>query len=206
MRHYVFIARDESEFERYPREGYKELRTDFAKALLYKTNDDFSVLILSDDVKSVDVYKMCLKVAAAINIALGDNGVDMAGGVYLFVHMGGEGDAGIEKLEQDLQNELNKFAKNNKLRKWKLFLLSSRFPNRINVRKTHILLPNSERGLENLIKRCELRADDLDEIIMKGFLARCNLARSKKNWDSYRQVCKVLSIIKEVENEPHNTL
>ena len=206
MRHYVFIARDESEFERYPREGYKELCTDFAKALLYKTNDDFSVLILSGDVKSVDVHKMCLKVAAAIKIAHGDAVVNIGGEVYLFVHMGGEGDAGIEKLEQELQNELEKFVKNNKLGKWKLFLLSSRFPNRINVKKTHILLPNNERGFENLIKRCELRAEDLGEIIMKGFLARCNLARSKKNWDSYMQVCKVLSIVKEVKNEPHNTL
>jgi hypothetical protein len=75
MKYYVFIARDEEEFSRYPglRGGFHEKTPGFLKSVRYIGEDGYCVLILPHEAKNVDadgnvdVRRMCTNVAAAIN-------------------------------------------------------------------------------------------------------------------------------------------
>ena len=223
MKYYVFIARDEEEFARYPGSGlgYKELRRDFVKAIRYKVIDGiYCTLILSSDVKATvrgqendDVGIMCHKVAASINAVAEDAGLSGAAyidaeGINLFVHVGGEGKAGIEDLENKIKEEVdgkcNEKKKDTQL-KWQFMLLSSRHPGRIDVTKPQIILPDSGNALNMLLRRCEKSKNKLNENILKGFENRVALDKTKTNGEStdnnpseYETCCKDLSIIKGV--------
>lgn len=184
----VFIARDEEEFSRYPTAEYGELREDCVKFIRFKVTGDYITLILSSDAKDADVRKMCMKVAAAINlVAEKSNDVvkyDEADKVCVFVHMGGEGKGGLEKLEKEIQDSLKNNAK--ELEKWSIFLLSSRWPNRIDVKEPEISLPQSVGEFRRLIDNCKVTQKGL---IAEGFASRCTP-------EKYREVCLELSIIK----------
>ena len=211
MKYYVFIARDEEEFGRYPGTelGYKELRKDFVKVIRYKTIDgDCCILILSSDVKSTvcgqgidDVERMYRKVAASINSVTEDAGLmdstyKSAEKINVFVHVGGEGDKGVESLEGEIKKKVvNK--------KWVCMLLSSRFPERIDVTKAQIGLPDSENALNMLLERCEKLRRVLNNDIKKGFTVRLALDKPAKSNKSktkrkYDNCCESLSIIKGV--------
>lgn len=190
MKYYVFIARDEEEFGRYPQEGFQELKLDFAKTVRYKKIGDSYLLVISSDVKPGDtesdegVKIMCQKVAAAIKSANQDCDY-VKDTVYLFVHMGGEGVGGLKKWEKDLNGKIAKIQK-----KWKFFLLSSRWSWRIDVRQSMIRLPNREGELDVLVKRCEM---DIAAEILKGFKARYSTTEKK---DCYDKIYEKLSIVK----------
>lgn len=206
MKYYVFIARDEEEFARYPGSGlgYKELRRDFVKAIRYKVIDGiYCTLILSSDVKATvrgqgidDVERMCRKVAASINSVTEDAGLrdstyKSAEKINVFVHVGGEGDKGVELLEGEIKGKVV-----NGREKWVCMLLSSRFPERIDVTKAQISLPDSEKALNMLLERCE--KSRCDEDILNGFKKRLELDVNKSKSKEYEQCCNSLSIIKGV--------
>lgn len=189
MKYYVFIARDEEEFSRYPQSGFQELKRDFAKTIRYKEMGGSYLLIISSDVKpknaesDEDVKIMCFKVAAAIKSV--NTNYDYAADkdcVHIFVHVGGEGSCGLGKMEESLKKKVGEIKKN-----WKVFLLNSSWRWRIDVKQSMIRLPNREGGLDILVKRCEM---DIAAEILKGFKARYN------SENSYNEICKNLSIVK----------
>ena len=190
MKYYVFIARDEEEFGRYPQEGFQELNLDFAETIRYKKIGGSYLLVISSDVKPGDtesdegVKIMCQKVAAAIKSANQDCDY-VKDTVYLFVHMGGEGVGGLKKWENDLKGKVKKIKNG-----WQFFLLSSRWSWRIDVKQSIIRLPNRVEELDVLVKRCEM---DIAAEILKGFKA-CYSTTEKK--DCYDKICEKLSIVK----------
>ena len=190
MKYYVFIARDEEEFGRYPQEGFQELKLDFAKTIRYKKIGNSYLLIISSDVKpknaesDEDVKMMCFKVAAAIKSV--NANYDYAADndcVHIFVHVGGEGSCGLGKMEESLKKKVGEIKE-----KWKVFLLSSSWRWRINVKQSMIRLPNREGELDVLVKRCKM---DIADKILKGFTAFC-----KNNTAEYDGICRELSIVK----------
>ena len=220
MKYYVFIARDEEEFARFPGSGlgYKELRRDFVKAIRYKVIDgNYCTLILSSDVKATvrgqendDVGIMCHKVAASINAVgedagIGDPTYENATEIKVFVHVGGEGTDGVAGLEKKIKEGVSKICSADNSRKWECLLLSSRLPERIDVTKPQIILPDSGNALNMLLRRCEKSKNKLNENILKGFVNRVALDKTKTNGEStdnnpseYETCCKDLSIIKGV--------
>ena len=194
MKYYVFIAREEEEFSRYPQSGFQELKRDFAKTIRYKEMGDSYLLIISSDVKpknaesDEDVKMMCFKVAAAIKSV--NTNYDYAADndcVHIFVHVGGEGSCGLGKMEESLKEKVGEIKKN-----WKVFLLSSSWRWRIDVKQSMIRLPNREGELDVFVKRCEM---DIADKILKGFTAFC-----ENNTDTYDEICRELSIVKIKEN------
>ena len=192
MKYYVFIARDEEEFSRYPQSGFQELKRDFAKTIRYKEMGGSYLLIISSDVKpknaesDEDVKIMCFKVAAAIKSV--NTNYDYAADtdcVHIFVHVGGEGSCGLGKMEESLKEKVGERKKN-----WKVFLLSSSLRWRIDVKQSMIRLPNREGELDVLVKRCEM---DIAAEILKGFEARYSTTEKK---DCYDKICEKLSIVK----------
>lgn len=190
VKYYVFIARDEEELERYPQEGFQELNLDFAKTIRYKKIGGAYLLVISSDVKpevtesDEGVKIMCQKVAAAIKSANQDCDY-VKDTVYLFVHMGGEGVGGLKKWEEDLNRKIAEIQNN-----WMLFLLSSSWRRRIDVKQSIIRLPNRVEELDVLVKRCEM---DIAAEILEGFKARYSTTEKK---DCYDKICEKLSIVK----------
>lgn len=160
----AFIARDEEEFSRYPTDEYGELRSDCVRFIRFKVTGDYITLILSSDAKDADVRKMCMKVAAAINlVAEKSNDVvkyDEADKVCVFVHMGGEGEGGVERWEKalntDLQKEDSKSAVPSPENKefWSICLLSSTRPEILDVKRNPIKMPEKLSEYLMMISHC----------------------------------------------------
>lgn len=150
MTYYVFIARDEEEFSRYPsfRDGYHEKASGFLKSVRYIEEDGYCVLILPHEAKNVDadgnvdVRRMCTNVAAAIN-GIGHKYND-ADKICILVHLGGEGSEGIDKWEQDLNVKLKDIkdaSMSDNREKWSIKLLSSTRKDIIDITAGTITIP-----------------------------------------------------------------
>lgn len=150
MKYYVFIARDEEEFSRYPglRGGFHEKTPGFLKSVRYIEEDGYCVLILPHEAKNVDadgnvdVRRMCTNVAAAIN-GIGHKYND-ADKICILVHLGGEGSEGIDKWEQDLNVKLKDIkdaSTSDNREKWSIKLLSSTRKDIIDITAGTITIP-----------------------------------------------------------------
>lgn len=149
MKYYVFIARDEEEFSRYPglRGGFHEKTPGFLKSVRYIEEDGYCVLILPHEAKNVDadgnvdVRRMCTNVAAAIN-GIGHKYND-ADKICILVHLGGEGSEGIDKWEKDLNSKLEKIEDefSSKGGNWTIKLLSSTRKDIIDITAGTITIP-----------------------------------------------------------------
>lgn len=149
MKYYVFIARDEEEFSRYPglRGGFHEKTPGFLKSVRYIEEDGYCVLILPHEAKNVDadgnvdVRRMCTNVAAAIN-GIGHKYND-ADKICIIVHLGGEGSEGIDKWEQDLNVKLKDIKDEGTIdiEKWSIKLLSSTRKDIIDITAGAITIP-----------------------------------------------------------------
>lgn len=149
MKYYVFIARDEEEFSRYPglRGGFHEKTPGFLKSVRYIEEDGYCVLILPHEAKNVDadgnvdVRRMCTNVAAAIN-GIGHKYSD-ADKICILVHLGGEGSEGIDKWEKELNVKLKDIKDEGTIdiEKWSIKLLSSTRKDIIDVAAGAITIP-----------------------------------------------------------------
>lgn len=156
MKYYVFIARDEEEFSRYPglRGGFHEKAPGFLKSVRYIEEDGYCVLILPHEAKNVDVRRMCTNVAAAIN-GIGHKYND-ADKICILVHLGGEGSEGIDKWEKDLNSKLEKIEDefSSKGGNWTIKLLSSTRKDIIDITAGAITIPE-RADLEQLVEKDE---------------------------------------------------
>lgn len=159
MKYYVFIARDEEEFSRYPglRGGFHEKTPGFLKSVRYIEEDGYCVLILPHEAKNVDadgnvdVRRMCTNVAAAIN-GIGHKYND-ADKICILVHLGGEGSGGVDKWEQDLNVKLKDIkdaSTSDNREKWSIKLLSSTRKDIIDITAGTITIPE-RADLERLV-------------------------------------------------------